>query len=79
MAVDVLKVTGDYKIVTSSAIGTQLTMDTPEVRITGDLTVLGNTTTINTANMSIEDNVIILNSGETSSKITAVEAEKSRR
>lgn len=66
MAVDVLKVTGDYKIVTSSATGTQLTMDTPEVRITGDLTVLGNTTTINTANMSIEDNVIILNSGETS-------------
>ena len=66
MAVDVLKVTGDYKIVTSSATGTQLTMDTPEVRITGDLTVLGNTTTINTANMSIEDNIIILNSGETS-------------
>ena len=66
MAVDVLKVTGDYKIITSQTIGTQLTMDTPEVRITGDLTVLGDTTTIQTANMSIEDNIIVVNSGETS-------------
>jgi len=66
MAVDVLKVTGDYKIVTSTSTGTRLTMETPEVRITGDLTVLGATTTIQTANMSIEDNIIIINSGETS-------------
>jgi len=66
MAVDVLKVTGDYKIITSSSVGTQLTMDTPEVRITGDLTVLGTTTTIDTANMTIEDNIIELNTGETS-------------
>jgi hypothetical protein len=66
MAVDVLKVTGDYKIVTSSSVGTLLTMDTPEVRITGDLTVLGNTTTIETANMTVEDNIITINSGETS-------------
>jgi len=66
MAVDVLKVTGDYKIVTSSVPGTKLTMDTPEVRITGDLTVLGNTTTIETANMTVEDNIITINSGETS-------------
>ena len=66
MAVDVLKVTGDYKIVTSSSVGSKLTMDTPEVRITGDLTVLGTTTTIDTANMTIEDNIIELNTGETS-------------
>lgn len=66
MAVDVLKVTGDYKIITSSATGTQLTMDTPEVRITGDLTVLGNTVTIETSNMTVEDNIIELNTGETS-------------
>jgi len=66
MAVDVLKVTGDYKIITSSSSGTQLTLDTPEVRITGDLTVLGNTTTIDTANMTVEDNIIELNTGETS-------------
>jgi len=66
MAVDVLKVTGDYKIITSSSSGSKLTMDTPEVRITGDLTVLGNTTTIDTANMTVEDNIIELNTGETS-------------
>lgn len=66
MAVDVLKVTGDYKIITSSAVGTQLTMDTPEVRVTGNLTVLGTTTTIDTANMTVEDNIIELNTGETS-------------
>jgi len=66
MAVDVLKVTGDYKIITSQDSGRQLTLDTPEVRVTGDLTVLGTTTTIETANMTIEDNIIVLNSGETS-------------
>ena len=66
MAVDVLKVTGDYKIVTSTDASAQVTLDTPEVRITGDLTVLGTTTTIDTANMTIEDNIITLNSGETS-------------
>jgi len=66
MAVDVLKVTGDYKIITSSSTGALLTMQTPEVRITGDLTVLGTTTTIDTANMTVEDNIIELNTGETS-------------
>lgn len=66
MAVDVLKVTGDYKIVTSTDPGSQVTLDSPEVRVTGDLTVLGTTTTIDTANMTIEDNIIVLNSGETS-------------
>jgi len=66
MAVDVLKVTGDYKIVTSGLSGTLLTLDSPEVRVTGDLTVLGTTTTIETANMTVEDNIITLNSGETS-------------
>lgn len=34
--------------------------------VTGDLTVNGNTTTINTANLNVEDNFILLNSGETS-------------
>lgn len=67
MAVDVLKVTGDYKIITASN-GT-ITLDTGNeqgtVRVTGDLIVEGTTTTINTANMTIEDNVIVINKGET--------------
>ena len=35
------------------------------VTITGDLIVSGTTTTINTANLTIEDNIMILNSGQT--------------
>ena len=34
--------------------------------VSGDLIVSGNTTTINTANLFVEDNIILLNSGETS-------------
>jgi hypothetical protein len=34
--------------------------------VTGDLTVSGNTTTLNTANLNVEDNFILLNSGEVS-------------
>lgn len=35
------------------------------VIITGDLRVLGNTTTVETTNLAIEDNIILLNKGET--------------
>jgi hypothetical protein len=35
--------------------------------VTGDLTVSGNTVTLNTANLNVEDNFILLNSGVTSS------------
>jgi len=67
MAVDVLKVTGDYKLITASN-GT-ITLDTGNeqgtVRITGDLIVEGVSTTVNTANLDIEDNIITLNKGET--------------
>jgi hypothetical protein len=34
--------------------------------VSGDLIVSGNTTTLNTANLNVEDNFILLNSGETS-------------
>lgn len=35
--------------------------------VTGDLTVNGNTTTLNTANLDVEDNFVLLNSGVTGS------------
>lgn len=35
------------------------------VIITGDLTVNGNTTTLNTATLSVEDNIVVLNNGVT--------------
>jgi hypothetical protein len=63
---------GDYKITVQN--GGQITLDTGNeegtVVITGDLTVLGTTTTIDTANMTIEDNIIVLNRGEAGAGIT---------
>lgn len=40
------------------------------VIITGDLRVLGNTTTVDTTNLQIEDNIILLNKGETGSGVS---------
>ena len=63
---------GDYKITVQN--GGQITLDTGNeegtVVITGDLTVQGTTTTVETANMTIEDNIIVLNQGETGAGIT---------
>ena len=54
--------------------GGTITLDTGTdngiVIVTGDLRVMGNTTTIDTANMTIEDNIILLNKGETGAGIT---------
>ena len=63
---------GDYKITVQN--GGQITLDTGNeegtVVITGDLTVQGTTTTVETANMTIEDNIIVLNQGEAGAGIT---------
>jgi len=63
---------GNYKVKVQS--GGSITLDTGfesgEVRITGDLIVEGNTTTVQSENMSVRDNIIILNDGETGSGIT---------
>jgi hypothetical protein len=48
--------------------------DQGTVTITGDLLVAGTTTTINTENMTVEDNIIVLNSGETGAGITLDES-----
>ena len=57
---------GNYKISVES--GGEITLNTGVstglVRVTGDLLVEGNTTTVNTANLEIEDNIIVLNKGE---------------
>lgn len=64
----ILKISeSDYKVKVKS--GGTITFDTGveagETIVTGNLTVKGVTTTINTTNTTIEDNVIILNNGET--------------
>lgn len=61
----------DYKLSVNS--GGTITLNTGNqigtVLITGDLTVLGNTTSIQTANVEIEDKIILLNKGETGAGI----------
>lgn len=70
----VLKVSnGDYRIVVSSptpsATSPTIILDTGvdvgTVVVTGNLEVKGTTTTINTAEMTVEDRIITLNSGDT--------------
>lgn len=64
----------NYRLVVQSS-GT-ITLDTGVnvggVLITGNLTVLGTTTTIDTAQMTIEDNIILLNKGEQGASITQI-------
>jgi len=68
----VLKVNSDYRIKVPSS--GKIILDTGtnvgQVFITGDLNVQGNTTTINTTNMNIEDNIILLNKGEIGFQVT---------
>jgi hypothetical protein len=62
----------DYRIKVKDT-GT-ITLDTGTeqgtVVITGDLLVKGNTSTIDTANLTIEDNIILLNKGESGAGVT---------
>lgn len=73
---------GDYKIITKQN-GTILLdtggggypdapNETGEVIITGNLTVLGSTTTVDSEDLSIRDNIIFLNKDETGSGVTLV-------
>lgn len=63
---------GDYTIQVQT--GGRITLDTGvsngEVLVTGNLRVNGTTTTINSTDMSIDDNIIIINDGETGSSIS---------
>jgi hypothetical protein len=63
---------GNYRVVVKS--GGRITLDTGtevgDVYITGNLTVEGTQTTLDTVNSTIEDNIIELNKGETGNGIT---------
>ena len=67
-----LRVNGDYNIKTEE--GARITLDTGpnvgSVRVTGDLVVEGATVVIAATNLDIEDNVIVLNKGETGAGVT---------
>lgn len=51
-------------------LNTSYTIDTTDVIITGNLTVQGSQTAIQTTNTSLKDNIIVLNDGELGSGVT---------
>lgn len=53
-------------------ISDQYTISAPTIIIDGNLTVTGSTTSVETTNSTIADNVIVLNEGEEGAGITAV-------
>lgn len=67
---------GDYTLeVQDSGIITLNTGNgTGTVFVTGNLTVNGNTTNVSTVDLVIEDNIILLNNGETGSGVTLLES-----
>jgi hypothetical protein len=62
------RVNGDYNIKTTG--NGAIVLDSANVVVTGDLTVQGDTTTVNTTTLDIEDNIITLNTGEIGSVVT---------
>lgn len=62
----------DYriKVKDTGTITLDTGVDQGTVIITGDLLVKGNTTTVDTANLTIEDNIILLNKGESGAGVT---------
>ena len=51
-------------------LNTSYTIDTTDVIITGNLTVQGSQTAIETTNTTLKDNIIVLNDGETGAGVT---------
>jgi hypothetical protein len=72
MSVDVIRYSGDLRLAT--AVGGTITLDTGPttgtVVLTGNLTVLGVQTYITSTNLLIQDNIIVLNKGETGTSVT---------
>ncbi len=68
----VIQTNGDYTVKTGE--GGQITLDTGagvgQVYITGDLVVVGEQLTVQATDLNVEDNIIILNYGETGSGVT---------
>src|SRR5210317_1203525 len=71
---EILQTSNDYKIKTRS--GGEITLDVGPssgsgvVRVTASLIVEGQTTTVNSQELAVQDNMITLNAGETGNGVT---------
>ena len=70
-----LRTSGDYTIKAGAGFNTgtgehNITLDSRYVRITGDLTIDGEQTVINTQTLSVEDAILVLNRNDSSNAIT---------
>lgn len=66
----VKKINSNYIIQTPRDVVSNITLDTDNVYVTGNLYIEGNTTTVSSNNLTITDNIIVINQGETGSGIT---------
>ena len=66
----VKKTNSNYIIQTPRDVTSNITLDTDNVYVTGNLFIEGNTTTISSENLTITDNVIVLNEGQPGEGIT---------
>jgi hypothetical protein len=57
-------------IAIGQAVGTSASVTFANLTITGDLTVSGTTTSINTTELTVEDNIVVLNSNVSASPLT---------
>jgi hypothetical protein len=64
------KFSGNLILQTPLNTGSNITLDTDNVYLTGNLIVQGNTTQVSSNNLTITDNVIVLNKGETGAGVT---------
>ena len=73
----VKRVLGDYEIQTIDGDGNpagEVTVTSETFRVKGDLVVTGDTTSVSETNLSISNNTLLLNEGETGAGVTAGEA-----
>ena len=71
------RILGDYEIQTIDSDGNpagEVTVTSETFRVKGDLVVTGETTSVSETNLSISNNTILVNEGETGAGVTAGEA-----
>ena len=63
-------VSTNYVVSTPTGVGSNITLRSDSVYIEGNLVVQGETTTVDTINTTIQDNIIVLNQGETGTGVS---------